>query len=71
MKRKKVLFCLGPTSKTASHESTKHSVRVLDIPDDYQFMDDELVVLIRTAAEPIIEHFNRSSSGPDKCENAT
>ncbi|MGB7327188.1 MAG: protein tyrosine phosphatase [Rubripirellula sp.] len=30
-------------------------MHVLDIPDDYQFMDDELVELIRTAAEPIIE----------------
>ncbi len=30
-------------------------MHVLDIPDDYQFMDDELVELIRSAAEPIIE----------------
>src|SRR6056297_1911848 len=29
-------------------------IYVLDIPDDYQFMDDELVELIRSAAEPII-----------------
>ena len=29
-------------------------LHVLDIPDDYQFMDDELVELIRLAAEPII-----------------
>jgi len=29
-------------------------VHVLDIPDDYQFMDDELVDLIWSAAEPII-----------------
>jgi len=52
-------------------ESRFIPMHVLDIPDDYKFMDDELVVLIRTAAEPIIEHFNRSSSGPDKCENGT
>lgn len=30
-------------------------VHVLDIPDDYRFMDDELVNLIRSAAEPIID----------------
>jgi predicted protein tyrosine phosphatase len=30
------------------------SLHVLDIPDDYQFMDFELVALIRSAAEPII-----------------
>ncbi len=30
-------------------------MHVLDIPDDYQFMDDELEELIRSAAEPIIE----------------
>lgn len=30
-------------------------MHVLDIPDDYQFMDDELLELIRSAAEPIIE----------------
>lgn len=29
-------------------------IDVLDIPDDYRFMDDELVELIRSAAEPII-----------------
>lgn len=28
-------------------------IHVLDIPDDYRFMDDELVELIRSAAEPI------------------
>ena len=29
-------------------------IHVLDIPDDYQFMDDELVDAIRTAVEPLI-----------------
>ncbi|WP_404308520.1 low molecular weight protein tyrosine phosphatase family protein [Neorhodopirellula lusitana] len=29
-------------------------MHVLDIPDDYQFMDTELVELIRSATEPII-----------------
>lgn len=29
-------------------------MHVLDIPDDYRFMDDELVELIRSAAEPIM-----------------
>ncbi|TWT54797.1 Low molecular weight phosphotyrosine protein phosphatase [Rubripirellula amarantea] len=41
-------------------------VHVLDIPDDYQFMDDELVELIRLSVEPIIERLNRSSSRPDE-----
>jgi len=29
-------------------------LHVLDIPDDYKFMDTDLVALIRTAAEPLI-----------------
>ena len=29
-------------------------IHVLDIPDEYQFMDDELAWLIRSAVEPII-----------------
>ncbi len=34
----------------------KHKIiHVLDIPDDYQFMDPELVDLIRDAVEPMIE----------------
>ncbi|KAA1262595.1 Low molecular weight phosphotyrosine protein phosphatase [Rubripirellula obstinata] len=35
-------------------EANFKPMHVLDIPDDYQFMDDELVELIRSAAEPII-----------------
>jgi predicted protein tyrosine phosphatase len=30
-------------------------IEILHIPDDYQFMDPELVELIRAAAEPIID----------------
>ena len=30
------------------------TLHVLDIPDDYQFMDEELVELIRAKAEPLI-----------------
>lgn len=33
-------------------------IHVLDILDDYQFMEDELVESIRSAAEPIIEDFH-------------
>jgi predicted protein tyrosine phosphatase len=40
-------------------ESKFKSMHVLDIPDDYQFMDDELVELIRSAAEPIIAAMSR------------
>ncbi len=29
-------------------------IEVLHIPDDYQFMDAELVEMIQTAAEPVI-----------------
>lgn len=36
-------------------ESKFKPMHVLDIPDDYRFMDSELVVLIQSAAEPIIE----------------
>lgn len=35
-------------------ESKFKPLHVLDIPDDYQFMDDELVNLIKSAAGPII-----------------
>ena len=35
------------------------SIGVLDIPDDYQFMDPELVELIRDSTEPIIEVMSR------------
>lgn len=35
-------------------ESKFNPIHVLDIPDDYQFMDDELVELIRSAAVPVI-----------------
>ena len=35
-------------------ESKFKPMHVLDIPDEYKFMDDELVELIRSAAEPII-----------------
>ena len=30
-------------------------IHVLDIPDDYRFMDSELVNLVHTAAEPLID----------------
>lgn len=30
-------------------------IEVLDIPDDYEFMDPELVTLIRERVEPLIE----------------
>ncbi|MEO9516141.1 MAG: hypothetical protein ABJH45_13510 [Paracoccaceae bacterium] len=33
----------------------RKAIHVLDIPDDYQFMDPELVDLIRDALEPMIE----------------
>lgn len=32
-------------------------IEVLHIPDDYQFMDPELVELIRVACEPIVDSF--------------
>ncbi|TWU36506.1 Low molecular weight phosphotyrosine protein phosphatase [Novipirellula aureliae] len=41
-------------------ESKLTPVHVLDIPDDYPFMDDELVVLIRSATEPIIATIQRN-----------
>lgn len=33
--------------------SRRSQIHVLDVPDDYQFMDDELVELIRSATDPI------------------
>lgn len=47
-------------------ETSLKPVYVLDIPDDYQFMDHELVALIKSAAEPILERVLRSSSRPAK-----
>jgi len=41
-------------------ESKFKTIYVLDIPDDYPFMDDELVELIKSAAEPIIAAMSRS-----------
>lgn len=35
-------------------ESTHKAIHILDIPDDYQFMDPELVDLIRFAVEPMV-----------------
>ncbi len=35
-------------------ESKFKLVQVLDIPDDYPFMDAELIELIKSAAEPVI-----------------
>lgn len=43
-----------------SGESKFKPLHVLDIPDDYQFMDDELVELIRSATEPILSIMMRS-----------
>jgi predicted protein tyrosine phosphatase len=38
-------------------------IRVLDIPDEYQFMDPEFVEMIQETADPILaEWINRSSS---------
>ncbi|MCC9600994.1 protein tyrosine phosphatase [Stieleria sp. JC731] len=37
-------------------------IEVLHIPDDYQFMDPELVELIRVASEPIIDSFKSKPS---------
>lgn len=37
---------------------TKHlPMHVLEIPDDYQFMDDELIELIKAGVEPLIDEF--------------
>ena len=35
-------------------------LHVLDIPDEYRFMDDELVELIRSATEPILSIMMRA-----------
>lgn len=41
----------------------KHkAIHVLDIPDDYQFMDPELVDLIRDAVKPMIDTANDGRS---------
>ena len=42
-----------------ANEAKFKPMHVLDIPDEYQFMDNELVELIRLAAEPIIAELAR------------
>ena len=37
------------------------TIHVLDIPDDYGYMDAELVQLIRIAADPFIDDFPAQS----------
>jgi predicted protein tyrosine phosphatase len=39
-------------------------IRILDIPDDYTFMDPELIEVIHTAVEPILVQFARPSRAP-------
>lgn len=39
-------------------EAKFRPMHVLDIPDEFHFMDDELVDMIRSAAEPIIAELN-------------
>ena len=36
------------------NETTHKDIHILDIPDDYMYMDPELVVLITEASEPLI-----------------
>ena len=38
-------------------EVTCKQVHVLDIPDEYQFMDEDLIELIRDKTQPLIEAF--------------
>ncbi|MEP5155260.1 hypothetical protein [Planktotalea sp.] len=45
--------------RTDFRKALKHKVlHVLDIPDDYQFMDPELIELITDAVEPMIDVVN-------------
>ncbi len=37
------------------------TIHVLDIPDDYRYMDAELIQLLRIAADPIIDDFKTPS----------
>jgi predicted protein tyrosine phosphatase len=39
-------------------------IYVLDIPDDYAFMDAELIQLLRLAVEPILESLQSQSLSP-------
>lgn len=34
------------------------TIVVLDIPDDYQYMDDELIELLKTSVTPLISQFD-------------
>ncbi len=54
-----VIFVMEEKHKTAlkagfRNEITPKTVHVLDIPDDYQFMDPDLVDSIVQATEPIV-----------------
>lgn len=51
MEQKHLRYITSHFAKLVQHKS----IHVLDIPDDYRFMDDELVEAIRSAVEPLIE----------------
>jgi predicted protein tyrosine phosphatase len=38
----------------SARKSPYKALHVLDIPDDYQFMEDELIDLLREKCEPLI-----------------
>lgn len=55
-----LIFAMEETHKTRVRERfrqelTGKEVHVLDIPDDYGFMDPELITLIETATLPLVE----------------
>jgi predicted protein tyrosine phosphatase len=41
-----------------SNDVRQKKILVLNIPDEYQFMDPELIDLIQTIVDPIIESYN-------------
>ena len=41
-------------------EVTYKQVHILDIPDDYAYMDEELIELISEKTQPLIEAFETS-----------
>ncbi len=43
-------------------ETKFKTVHVLDIPDDYQYMDPELIEEITSAVDPLLENFRRDGS---------
>ncbi len=62
-----VIFVMEDQQKSRLTRAFRHDlghtpVHVLDIPDDYGFMDPELVTLLTDGTQPILSHLTKARS---------